>query len=404
MFGLAIERVRNPRGVAPLVRLCPRRPHGRPAAPVEQLELNAGGVDRARHQAAKRVDLADQMSLGRSANCRIARHERNRVAGQGAQPNAAIRVAPRHTRPQRPRARRRSQSRRTASSVALRARTPPRTGGRELLPDTELSKICRSRSSDVRVPTTSSSASAGLLQVGEHKLLSRLVVRSGTLCARTRLARACSSSATCRMFEMAAVSRSDSAPVNCLTIARRRSSSPSPVFADTVIASGRQLADLESFRRRYRGRLTSCSCNAATELCSDDPTVRDTIRQRTIHKQSLIVRCSGFAAIENDDEHIGDVARTHRSCDAFAFDDVVCIPPPCRIHQRDGDAVEIHLLRHEIARRAGNLGDDRAIGADKRVEYARLADVGPSDRRRQRRRRESGVRAGHRRAACPTAR
>ncbi len=87
--GFALERVRYPRGVAPLVRLCPWRPNCRPAAAIQQPELDAGGIDRPRHQAAERVDFSDQMSFGRSTNCRIARHVCNRVAWEGAQPNGA---------------------------------------------------------------------------------------------------------------------------------------------------------------------------------------------------------------------------------------------------------------------------------------------------------------------------
>ena len=76
---LALERVAHPRAVAPLVGLRARRPHRRPAAAVEQLELDAGRVDRPPHQAAERVDLANQMPLRRAADRRIARHVRDRA-------------------------------------------------------------------------------------------------------------------------------------------------------------------------------------------------------------------------------------------------------------------------------------------------------------------------------------
>ena len=60
-----------------------------PAAAIEQLELNAGRVDREAHQPAERVDLADEMALGRAANRRIARHQRDRLRRQRAEPDAA---------------------------------------------------------------------------------------------------------------------------------------------------------------------------------------------------------------------------------------------------------------------------------------------------------------------------
>ena len=59
-----------------------------PAASIEQLELNAGRVDRATHQAAERVDLPHEMALRGAADCRIARHVRDRVGRQRADADA----------------------------------------------------------------------------------------------------------------------------------------------------------------------------------------------------------------------------------------------------------------------------------------------------------------------------
>ena len=84
-----LQRALHPGAVAPLVRLRARRPDRRTAAPVEQLELDAGRVDRAAHQAAERVDLADQVPLGRAADCRIARHVGDGAVRQRANPDAA---------------------------------------------------------------------------------------------------------------------------------------------------------------------------------------------------------------------------------------------------------------------------------------------------------------------------
>ena len=85
----AAQRIRDPRAVAPLVGLRPRRPHGRAAAAVQQLELDAGGVDGLAHQAAERVDLPDEVPLGRAADRGIARHVRDGRGGRRAQPHAA---------------------------------------------------------------------------------------------------------------------------------------------------------------------------------------------------------------------------------------------------------------------------------------------------------------------------
>jgi hypothetical protein len=84
-----LEGALHPRAVPTLVGLRARRPDCRPAAPVQHLELDAGGVDRASHQAAKRVDLPDEMALRRAADCRVARHVADRAVRQRADPHAA---------------------------------------------------------------------------------------------------------------------------------------------------------------------------------------------------------------------------------------------------------------------------------------------------------------------------
>ena len=61
---LGFERRTNPRRISRLVGLRPRRPHRRPAASVEKLELNACSVDCAAHQSAHRIDFSNQMSHG----------------------------------------------------------------------------------------------------------------------------------------------------------------------------------------------------------------------------------------------------------------------------------------------------------------------------------------------------
>ena len=87
MFGSASSVAFTQLAVDLLVRLRARRPDRRPAAAIEQLELNAGGVDRAAHQAAERVDLANEMALRRAADRGIARHVRDGVRRQRAEPD-----------------------------------------------------------------------------------------------------------------------------------------------------------------------------------------------------------------------------------------------------------------------------------------------------------------------------
>ncbi len=85
-FGL--QRTPDPGAVDFLVRLGPRRPHRRPPASIEKLELNRGFVDGATHQAAQGIDLAHEVPLRRSANRRVARHVGHRLARQRADSHA----------------------------------------------------------------------------------------------------------------------------------------------------------------------------------------------------------------------------------------------------------------------------------------------------------------------------
>ncbi len=62
------------RRVRLLVRLRPRRLHGRAPARVEHAELDHRGIDELAHLAAQRVDLAHEVSLGNPADGGIAGH------------------------------------------------------------------------------------------------------------------------------------------------------------------------------------------------------------------------------------------------------------------------------------------------------------------------------------------
>src|SRR3990170_4944265 len=82
---LAVKRGSHPPAVDLLVGLRPRRPDRGTAASVEQLELNARRVDRSSHQSTKRVNLADEMSLGCSPNGGVAWHVGDRAGRERAQ-------------------------------------------------------------------------------------------------------------------------------------------------------------------------------------------------------------------------------------------------------------------------------------------------------------------------------
>ena len=86
---LAVQSSPHPDAVLPLVRLRPRGLHGRSAAPVQQLELNRGGIDRLTHQSAQGVDLTNQVPLRGTADRRVARHLAHGVSRERAEPHVA---------------------------------------------------------------------------------------------------------------------------------------------------------------------------------------------------------------------------------------------------------------------------------------------------------------------------
>src|SRR6266851_5105010 len=75
------------------VRPRARRPHRWTTTAIKQFKLNPSLVDRTTHQAAKRVDLAHEMTLRRAADRRIARHMRNRVGRHRAESDAPAKTS-----------------------------------------------------------------------------------------------------------------------------------------------------------------------------------------------------------------------------------------------------------------------------------------------------------------------
>jgi hypothetical protein len=80
---------RKPLRILMLISLGARRPHRGPAAPVEQLELDAGRVDRSPHESPERIDLAHQVALSGASDGGIAGHVRDGIYGERAQPHLA---------------------------------------------------------------------------------------------------------------------------------------------------------------------------------------------------------------------------------------------------------------------------------------------------------------------------
>ena len=97
------------------VRLGARPAHGRALAPVEQPELDAGRVGDPAHQAAERIDLADEVPLADAADRGIAAHRADRVEAVGHQ--------------RRPRTRPGGRARRLAAGMAAADHDDVEAGG-----------------------------------------------------------------------------------------------------------------------------------------------------------------------------------------------------------------------------------------------------------------------------------
>ena len=73
-IGLLLKQLAHPDAILLFVALCSRRPDSRPAARVQQPKLDSDLVGQLTHDAAKSVDLADEMSLGNTADSGITGH------------------------------------------------------------------------------------------------------------------------------------------------------------------------------------------------------------------------------------------------------------------------------------------------------------------------------------------
>lgn len=76
---LRVEHLAHLQPIGLLVALRARRPDRWSARRVQQAKLNSDGVSHFAHDAAQRIDFADQMSLGYATHRWVARHLRDQV-------------------------------------------------------------------------------------------------------------------------------------------------------------------------------------------------------------------------------------------------------------------------------------------------------------------------------------
>ena len=229
------------------------------------------------------------------------------------------------------------------------------------------SKIACSTSSGVRAPVTSSSSAARLVHVGGDEFLRRPAPRPPPRAPQRARARAPADRRDAT-FVTAGVSRRRSRPASAVDDRRRaarralRPSAPTPAGSPTRrhragVPRRRQVALVRDDDPRRRARSTASSS-------------RSSVAQRP-------------RPIEHDDREVGDAARRVRPRDAFRFDGVRGRAAQARrVDERDRRRPSMSTTSvSEIARRPGNVRDDRAAGAGEPVEQARFPGVRPADDR-----------------------
>ena len=373
---LGLERRLHPRAVHLLVGLRARRPHRRAAAAIEQLELNAGRVDRAAHQPAERVDLANEMTLCRAANRGIARHVRDGVGRQRAESD--VRAEPRG------RVRRLAsgvagadhddvegcihdftQSRRTAESMS----TCPCDSTRLCAVCADLSLPDTESREDVREHIVRRAASrdffergARLLQIGQHEFFRQRAAVAADAAARARQARRARArtSAMCRTFVIPG--RSRDARIQASTIAAQivEAEAGSRRHRNGAVRGGR-VADRQLYEYTepvlvlVLGAVSvlgaGCRCSVLGARCTYCARCRvlvpDRVRVRRRHRPRAERRSATRADCFD------------RATPSASIASAVSRRPG-GVDERDAQSVEIDDFGHQIARRAWHVGHDGA--------------------------------------------
>ena len=317
IFGSRRQRRGHPRGVALLVGLRAWRPDRRTAAAVQQLELDAGRVDRASHQAAKRVDFANEMSLRRSAHGRIARHVRDRVLRQRAQTDAAPEP--------------RGGVRRFDARVAGADHDDVEIAS-VYLPMQKRSKMWRSTSSLVRRPTISSRRMRARLEIDQQEFFGNVPGFRRAACRVERRA---------ALFEQRDVARVGDPALRRAAAPRR------PAPSRSSAAARRSHRPTARSRRRPRGPSNVRAASDGRSLLFNT-TIRFVLDVSSSSRAILIRQ--RLAAIEHQQHQVRDVARVRAARHAFRFDDVARVAPAGGVDERHGDALDVDRLGHQVAR------------------------------------------------------
>ena len=192
----------------------------------------------------------------------------------------------------------------------------------------------------------------------------------------------------CRTLLTPTVSRKRSSPTSVVAIVSRRRSMPAPVRTDTS-SDGPNADDAarHAIRRRHRRshRTLHTSIDARSSMlhAAGRSTLLMTIsasRARGVDVGAILL-AQRTRSIDHHEHEIRRLRRGARALNAFTLDDLLGLADARGVDERDRDAADVAALGQQVARRAGDLRDDRAIGADECVEEARLSNVGAADDR-----------------------
>src|SRR6476661_945420 len=206
--------------------------------------------------------------------------------------------------------------------------------------------MCRRRSSGVRRPVSSSSARRAAPR--SVRINSSVAPASIPYIAAWSESDARLTRSRWRTFEIDGTSRSVSRSVSPPTMRSRRTFNPAPVFTDSS--------------------MTSSPFNSAAVQAWG----RSVLLETTILGDRLI-------AVDDNDRQRRDAARLISALDALDLDRVRGVAQAGSVHERHGNAADVHALRQHVARRAWYGGHDRPRGAGQRIEQARLARIRPPD-------------------------
>ena len=201
-------------------------------------------------------------------------------------------------------------------------------------------------------------AHARCVQIGEHEFLGRAGLGSAAAAPASSASRACSSSAAWRTFEIAVrIAQRLPAGERVDNRVRADRSSPAPVVADThidIVARPRRWIDRSCSRRPAAWRVAVSSSSRASSAVS------------------------ALCAVEHDDDQIGNLAGTRaarRRPRSPPRRSSRARPPYRRASLSIPSMSHVSVTRSRVV--PGVVGDDRARMPEKRIEQARLPDVGP---------------------------